>query len=542
MPRLSSSRAIAFCLFVLAAFIAPSMAEATLEAFVNGNTVERTFRDDHDEDITLWFYDIQDNHFDSRVFGSVFNPGLKQRSKRVELYEQLITVMVTQELLFATDELVKASEGGVPKEELLAYATGIVGFPVDLLEFIAHNANLRYIKGVDDWVQRVNHYKHLLRHARHSQALSNAANALTVLGIALDAKEIKDQGDQIAANLLVAKALQADYVMNRLMLLSQNCTLEDPAFRTALENIISQSRAMSESDWQELLYALKANKEELLEIVIAGANITHGLHSIFAAHGPHPASGWIFAVLFTRDTINMILAHEEDLRLSSLAASLFHHLEEGHEIETQLWEFSGFFFSDRIYHSMDNWGITVVGLFNDFDEVRQSWLEERNSALESIQHRRILRALQLASTQGSISQSILILLDTSDSMNEDLKSGGGSKIAAAKTAAIALVNGTGGSPEFALVTFSGCRGQVALPFTQDRQTIRNAVDNLSTSGKTPLADGLEVAIDYFLRESISPYGNIVLLSDGEETCGGNPISVARRIAGMNPENLNSIDP
>ena len=105
------------------------MAEATLEAFVNGNTVERTFRDDHDEDITLWFYDIQDNHFDSRVFGSVFNPGLKQRSKRVELYEQLITVMVTQELLFATDELVKASEGGVPKEELLAYATGIVGFP-----------------------------------------------------------------------------------------------------------------------------------------------------------------------------------------------------------------------------------------------------------------------------------------------------------------------------------------------------------------------------------------------------------------------------
>lgn len=77
--------------------------------------------------------------------------------------------------------------------------------------------------------------------------------------------------------------------------------------------------------------------------------------------------------------------------------------------------------------------------------------------------------------------------------------------------------------------------EVILPFqkfNEDmRATIQNKLSQVRPKGLTPIAYTLKQAVKDF--EGMSGENTIILVSDGEETCGGNPFAVANNISSLN---------
>src|SRR5205814_153924 len=77
--------------------------------------------------------------------------------------------------------------------------------------------------------------------------------------------------------------------------------------------------------------------------------------------------------------------------------------------------------------------------------------------------------------------------------------------------------------------------RMVVPFTSDTGRVAQAVQGLSPSGATPLAASIARAGGYLLAASRHPRRVMVILSDGEETCNGNPSAEIRALqkAGVN---------
>lgn len=68
----------------------------------------------------------------------------------------------------------------------------------------------------------------------------------------------------------------------------------------------------------------------------------------------------------------------------------------------------------------------------------------------------------------------------------------------------------------------------------DPTVIKTKFNNLNPTGWTPIASSLEKAKNILVEKSLKGDNNIILLvSDGEETCGGNPIAVTQGIKNAN---------
>ena len=132
---------------------------------------------------------------------------------------------------------------------------------------------------------------------------------------------------------------------------------------------------------------------------------------------------------------------------------------------------------------------------------------------------------------GSALRSVVFILDLSGSM-DDAAEDGGTRLEAAK-AALAEVLAQAprdGSQEYALTTFSGCGGvEVPIGFTADAASVVDYSAGLVADGGTPLAAALRQGQHLGLDEASSENILLVLLSDGEETCDGDPVAVARSI-------------
>lgn len=134
----------------------------------------------------------------------------------------------------------------------------------------------------------------------------------------------------------------------------------------------------------------------------------------------------------------------------------------------------------------------------------------------------------------AFSNSILIVVDASGSMDDPLPSGE-IKIDAAKLAAKNFIDSSQGS-ELAVMRFSYCGDRTPDPskgdirivqqLTTNKQYLKNAIDSISVAGDTPIAAALDEAVEYF-RQNNRKNGIIILLTDGEETCNGDPVSAAR---------------
>lgn len=135
---------------------------------------------------------------------------------------------------------------------------------------------------------------------------------------------------------------------------------------------------------------------------------------------------------------------------------------------------------------------------------------------------------------------VLLLLDVSGSMNEEVSSGG-TKLAAAKRALKQVANALPAGAQVGLRVYGSeiaesqktepraCRDtELVMPVGPlDRQKMYRAVDSFRAVGETPIA--------YSLGKAVNDLGDagrrvVVLISDGEENCTPDPCPTARKLA------------
>ncbi|MBU4254352.1 MAG: VWA domain-containing protein [Acidobacteria bacterium] len=136
--------------------------------------------------------------------------------------------------------------------------------------------------------------------------------------------------------------------------------------------------------------------------------------------------------------------------------------------------------------------------------------------------------LQYASLEQElkpVENSLVLLIDCSGSMQGD-------KIENAKATAQGEVGNMDEKSEVAVIIFSGCGNvRVIAPFTittdANKQSLISSIGGISAGGGTPLAEAIEFAGVYLRGKSRGQNLNLIILSDGEETCSGNPSEKAR---------------
>lgn len=123
---------------------------------------------------------------------------------------------------------------------------------------------------------------------------------------------------------------------------------------------------------------------------------------------------------------------------------------------------------------------------------------------------------------------ILVIFDDSGSMAEPVGTGAETKIEAAKRSFLQVVESSSIGGRWGLVTFNGCTPTIQVPFTNSIETVKNSVLALTPHSSTPIASSLYNALrivqdDQSVRSCI-----VILLTDGIETCGGDPLAAARQ--------------
>ena len=102
-------------------------------------------------------------------------------------------------------------------------------------------------------------------------------------------------------------------------------------------------------------------------------------------------------------------------------------------------------------------------------------------------------------------QAIVLLIDTSGSMSDG-------KLTEVKTAASRFIERRDlQKDQLAVVSFGG-EIKTATSLTQDANTLKNAVDTLSESGGTPMAEGIDAALGELQTTALNK--NIILFTDG----------------------------
>jgi Ca-activated chloride channel homolog len=138
------------------------------------------------------------------------------------------------------------------------------------------------------------------------------------------------------------------------------------------------------------------------------------------------------------------------------------------------------------------------------------------------------------------STKVLFLLDVSGSMNQRISSGG-TKFAAAKRALKRVANAGPAGTQVGLRVYGSTIDEpkeenpkactdtkLVLPIGPlNRGKLFRAVDSFTAKGETPIA--------YSLEQSVGDLGSsgkrvLILISDGEESCAGDPCPAARRLA------------
>lgn len=151
----------------------------------------------------------------------------------------------------------------------------------------------------------------------------------------------------------------------------------------------------------------------------------------------------------------------------------------------------------------------------------------------------LLPSPSLAQSCNTAERSVLLILDASGSMNAALPNGD-TRITVAKGAIKGVASYLPARAPISLRVYGAqspkseknCRDTyLAVPFGPADVTIEvvgTTVDGLKAQGYTPIAYSLEQAVDDFASDAKERV--IVLVSDGKETCDGDPVVVAKALA------------
>jgi len=163
--------------------------------------------------------------------------------------------------------------------------------------------------------------------------------------------------------------------------------------------------------------------------------------------------------------------------------------------------------------------IDAVGAMGEAREV-----SEQGQAFGSLE---LLPAGGLSLFGGAPPQDLLIILDTSSSMAETFESS--TKIDVAKQVLQEVVTDLPDNMRVGLRIFGGCDvSRLIRPISAlDKTALKAQVQSIETGGPTPIAYALEQAKADFA--DVSGTKLILLVSDGMETCKGNPVAAAKAL-------------
>jgi Ca-activated chloride channel family protein len=167
---------------------------------------------------------------------------------------------------------------------------------------------------------------------------------------------------------------------------------------------------------------------------------------------------------------------------------------------------------------------------------RVSWARHIPAALALLALAALLVALARPERTVAAEQrqaTVVMVSDVSGSMNaKDVEP---DRLTAAKKAARALADKLPRDFRLGLVAFGTTASQLVEP-TTDKARVKVAIDSLKFAGKTAMGDGLALGLDSARAPVTDPDSGlprrlpaaIVLLSDGANTVGSDPITVAQR--------------
>nr|VFJ60672.1 MAG: von Willebrand factor type A domain-containing protein [Candidatus Kentron sp. DK] len=145
------------------------------------------------------------------------------------------------------------------------------------------------------------------------------------------------------------------------------------------------------------------------------------------------------------------------------------------------------------------------------------------------------------SSSGSIEHKephLLIIFDSSESMKEEDDLGDIKLDAAKKTIRQIADKFPAGSTHVSLVEYQGCDTPpgLMLPISNiDTSKVKEQVERIEARGDSPIAMSLLFAAQELIRQAGG--GTIILVSDGTDSCGGDPCRIARRIRQNDNVNL-----
>ncbi|HUT87585.1 MAG TPA: VWA domain-containing protein [Candidatus Heimdallarchaeota archaeon] len=134
---------------------------------------------------------------------------------------------------------------------------------------------------------------------------------------------------------------------------------------------------------------------------------------------------------------------------------------------------------------------------------------------------------ELAIAAQQPAENLLFVLDTSTSMDESFEDA--TKLDVAKRILLELVDTTPNGIQVGFRSFGGCgRSKLLVPIGPlNRTEMKTQIQGLLSGGATPLAYVIEKAREDFAEVAGSKV--LVLVSDGMETCQGDPIAAARSL-------------
>ncbi|WP_267525118.1 OmpA family protein [Campylobacter sp. MG1] len=144
------------------------------------------------------------------------------------------------------------------------------------------------------------------------------------------------------------------------------------------------------------------------------------------------------------------------------------------------------------------------------------------------------------STQSKF-QKTLFLLDASGSMDLiDYGNNNNTRIDSAKEVIRDIISNLSADKTSAsLIKFgNSCQTSVVNDFTTDKNKLINSLNSIRASGSTPLAKAILEASNIVANDDTNI--NVILLSDGEETCNGNPLEAVKTFVRDNPNSTISI--
>lgn len=167
--------------------------------------------------------------------------------------------------------------------------------------------------------------------------------------------------------------------------------------------------------------------------------------------------------------------------------------------------------------------IDAVGAMGPVIEEEKTLIEE-GKAFGSLQ---FLAAGELGAALGEIPKNIMIILDSSSSMADPFEDS--TKIDVAKEVLMDVVDDIPGDVLVGLRMFGQCEvSRLLMPMGPlDREALKAQIQAVATGGPTPIAYTLEQVRKDFA--ALPDAKLILLVSDGQETCHGDPVAVAKKL-------------